>query len=69
MPPVVAPARVVRAIVRTIEHPRRQRTVGWFGRLLELEHAVMPGVFNRLVPKVMNVAAAAGALTVRSGRR
>lgn len=57
VPPVVDPARVVHAIVRSVEHPRRQRTVGWFGRLLEVGHGVVPGFYSRLVPTVMNKAA------------
>ncbi len=60
VPPVIDPDRVVRAIVRSIERPRRRRTVGWFGRLLELEHTVCPGLFNRLVPTVMTHAAFGG---------
>lgn len=57
VPPIVEPARVVRAIVRSIEHPRRQRTVGMWGRFLELGHAAIPSVYDHLVPRVMNVAA------------
>jgi NAD(P)-dependent dehydrogenase (short-subunit alcohol dehydrogenase family) len=53
VPPVIAPERVVRAIVRSVEHPRRQRSVGNFARVLEFGHAVMPGIYNRLVPTVM----------------
>lgn len=55
VPPVVDPERVVRAILRSVEHPRRQRTVGWWGRSLELGHAVVPGFFSRTVPRVMNL--------------
>jgi NAD(P)-dependent dehydrogenase (short-subunit alcohol dehydrogenase family) len=57
VPPVISPGRVVRAILRSVEHPRRQRTVGTFARVLEFGHAVVPGLFNRLVPTVMTLTA------------
>lgn len=57
VPPVIGPDRVVRAILRSVEHPRRQRSVGAFARFLELGHAVIPGFYSRLVPTVMNLAA------------
>lgn len=57
VPPVLGPDRVVRAILRSVEHPRRQRSVGNFARVLELGHAVVPGLFNRLVPTVMTLTA------------
>lgn len=57
VPPVIAPKRVVRAIVRSVDHPRRQRTVGNWGRFLELGHALAPGLFSRTVPTAMNTAA------------
>jgi NAD(P)-dependent dehydrogenase (short-subunit alcohol dehydrogenase family) len=56
VPPVVDPDRVVRAILRSVRHPRRQRTVAWSGRALELGHALLPTFYSRLVPKVMNAA-------------
>lgn len=57
VPPVLPPSRVVRAVLRSVEHPRRQRTVGMFARFLELSHTLTPGLFNRLVPTVMNLSA------------
>lgn len=60
VPLVVDPQRVVRAILRTVDHPRRQRTVGWWGRLLELGHGMLPGFYSRLVPTVMNYGAFSG---------
>ena len=57
VPPVVGIRRVVRAILRSVDHPRRQRTVGGWGRLLEFGHAVAPAVFGRIVPTAMNIAA------------
>lgn len=57
VPPVIDPQRVVRAILASIDHPRRQRTVGGWGRLLELGHTLAPGLFSRVVPTAMNLAA------------
>lgn len=57
VPPVADPQRVVRAILRSVDHPRRQRTVGGWGRLLEAGHAVAPGLFGLLVPTAMNLTA------------
>lgn len=57
IPPTVGPDRVVRAILRSIEHPRRQRTVGVAGLLLEFGHAVLPSLFGRIVPAAMNAVA------------
>lgn len=57
VPPVADPGRVVAAIVKSAEHPRRQRTVGAFGRLLEFGHAAVPGFYSRLVPAAMNLGA------------
>lgn len=54
VPPVIDPDRVVRAVLRSVERPRRQRTVGWWGRFLELGHTVAPGFYTRLVPTVMH---------------
>lgn len=54
VPPVVDPQRVVRAIVKSAERPRRSRNVGTWGRLLELGHAVAPSVMGRVVPAAMN---------------
>ncbi|HET7327299.1 MAG TPA: SDR family oxidoreductase [Nocardioidaceae bacterium] len=54
VPPVVGPERVVRAIIRSIEHPRRQRMVGVCGRFLEVGHVVLPGLYGRIVPRAMN---------------
>ncbi len=57
VPPVADPDRVVRAILRSVEHPRRQRTVGVSGRILEIGHCAFPGAYSRLAPAVMNWAA------------
>ena len=57
VPPVIDPRRVVRAILRSVDHPRRRRTVGVWGRLIEIGHEFAPGLFGKAVPTVMNVAA------------
>lgn len=66
VPPIVDPERVARAIVRSLEHPRRQRSVGAFGRGLQVGRAILPSVYARVVPRAMdrlgfaNSAAASG---------
>ena len=57
VPPVLDPDRVVRAILESADHPRRRRTVGVWGRLLELVHAVVLGLYSTLVPTAMNLGA------------
>lgn len=57
VPPVIHPGRVVHSIMKSVEHPKRQRTVGLFGRLLEVGHAAVPGFYSRLVPVAMNLGA------------
>lgn len=57
VPPVVDPQRVVRAILRSVDHPRRQRTVGWWGRSLEAGHALAPSLFARMVGVAMKLTA------------
>lgn len=57
VPPVVDPQRVVRAILRSVDHPRGQRTVGGWGRLLEIGHGLSPSTFGRLVPTAMRLLA------------
>lgn len=54
VPPILDPDRVVRTILRSVERPRRQRTVGWWGRALEFVHATAPVLYGRMVPWVMN---------------
>ncbi len=57
VPPVADPERVVKAILRCIEHPKREVTVGQLGHLEAVMQEVMPGPFNWLAPYVMNWAA------------
>lgn len=57
VPPVIGPRLVVRAILKSVEHPRRQRSVRHAARFLEFANAVLPFVYDRLVPRVMSAAA------------
>ena len=54
VPPVMDPQRVVRAILRCVEHPRPEITVGQTARVLSWAHAVLPGLYDRSVPWVMD---------------
>lgn len=53
VPPVSDPKRVVRAIRRCADRPRRVIVVGQTGRLLSWGHALFPVLYDRLVPWVM----------------
>ncbi len=55
VPLIIDPSRVVGAILRSVEQPRLRRIVGWWGRFLETGHAVAPGLFSRLAPRVMKM--------------
>jgi short-subunit dehydrogenase len=57
VPPIVTPQRVARTIARTIEHPRRQRTVGLPGRGVEFAYAAMPSLYGCLAPWAMRLLA------------
>lgn len=53
IPPVVAPDRVARAVVRAAEHPRRRRVVGVVqGSFLAL-HAIAPAFADRVLAATM----------------
>ena len=57
VPPIADPDRVVHAILRCIEHPRAEVTVGWAGHLLEWGSAIMPSsLFGRIVPPLFDLA-------------
>lgn len=60
VPPVSDPDRVVRSILRCVERPRREITVGQVGHLLAWAHAAAPGLYDRLVPYVMDWVALGG---------
>lgn len=52
VPPVTDPDRTVRAILRVAARPKAEVTVGQTARLLSLGHALMPRLYDRLVPFV-----------------
>jgi NAD(P)-dependent dehydrogenase (short-subunit alcohol dehydrogenase family) len=57
VPPVADPDRVVNAILRCIEHPQREVSVGYVGHLEAIVQETVPGFFNWLAPYVMRWAA------------
>ncbi len=57
VPPIADPDRAVKAILRCIERPRREVTVGQFGHLEAVVQEVVSGPFNWLAPYVMKWAA------------
>ncbi len=57
VPPIADPDRVVRAVLRCIEHPQRAVSVGHVGHLEAIIQETMPGLFNWLAPYVMRWAA------------
>ena len=58
VPPVVAPDRVARRIVRLAERPRRQVIVGGAGHLLNFAHKITPQrVFVALTPRAFALTA------------
>jgi NAD(P)-dependent dehydrogenase (short-subunit alcohol dehydrogenase family) len=55
VPPIADPQRVVRAILRCVERPKPEITVGMAGHLLEWGHALTPPrLYNRIVPRVFD---------------
>lgn len=53
IPPVVAPERVVDAILGCVEHPRAEVSVGRLGTAFAWAHLLAPGLYDWLVPRVM----------------
>jgi short-subunit dehydrogenase len=51
--PFMRPERVAAAIVRCIEHPRREVFVGLSGRQMLLFRALAPGLAERVIPKLV----------------
>lgn len=49
MPPVYPAEDVVKAIISLVKHPRREMMVGGAGRLITLQHALMPSAAERLM--------------------
>ncbi len=57
VPPIADPDRAVKAILRCIQHPQREVSVGQVGHLEAVMQEVMPGLFNWLAPHIMRWAA------------
>jgi len=55
-PPVVSPERVARAIIRRIERPARETSVGPGNPVSVLGFRLLPGVFDLLVTPLMDLA-------------
>lgn len=53
LPPVVPVRRVVRAVVRCADHPRRRVTVGWVHRSVVPLHGLLPAVYDRALAPVV----------------
>jgi NAD(P)-dependent dehydrogenase (short-subunit alcohol dehydrogenase family) len=56
-PPVVSPERVAAAALRLLDHPKPRVQVGPANRLTMLGFALFPGVFDRIVTPMFEVAA------------
>jgi short-subunit dehydrogenase len=56
-PPVVSPERVAAAALRLLDHPRPRVQVGPANRLTILGFQLLPGVFDRIVTPMFEVAA------------
>jgi NAD(P)-dependent dehydrogenase (short-subunit alcohol dehydrogenase family) len=54
-PPVDSPERVARSIVRAIDRPRRERSVGPANPLVLFGFRLLPGLFDRLVTPLMRL--------------
>ena len=54
-PPVYAPERVARRIVRVVDHPRRLTQSGLFNPLIIAGFRVLPGVYDALVGPLLRV--------------
>jgi NAD(P)-dependent dehydrogenase (short-subunit alcohol dehydrogenase family) len=56
-PPVVSPERVASAALRLLDHPKPRVQVGPANRLTMLGFTLLPGVFDRIVTPMFEVAA------------
>lgn len=56
-PPVVTPEKVARAALRLVDHPRPRIEVGATNRLALLGFNVLPGVYDRMIVQLFEVAA------------
>jgi len=59
-PPIVSPEKVARTIVRAVEEPRRESSVGCANLVMLAGFRFFPGVFDRLVGPLMRVAGLTG---------
>lgn len=66
LPPTMDPDRVVRAILRCIQHPVPEVTVGQTARVAGWVHTAVPRLYDRLAPRVMH-AVAFGSGSTRHG--
>jgi short-subunit dehydrogenase len=48
-PPVSTPERLAREVVRVLDHPQRDRSVGLANRVMELGFRLVPGLYDVLV--------------------
>lgn len=55
IPPVVAPDRVARAIVRCLQHPRKEVRIGAFARVMAKGERFAPPLYDRVVGPVFRV--------------
>ncbi|WP_221888906.1 SDR family NAD(P)-dependent oxidoreductase [Streptomyces sp. WAC08241] len=62
LPPVTSPERVVAAVVRAVDRPRREIVVGRTQRVGVWVDRLAPGLYDRLVGPVVNTFAVQGAL-------
>jgi NAD(P)-dependent dehydrogenase (short-subunit alcohol dehydrogenase family) len=67
-PPIVSPDAVARAIVATLDRPRRYRAVGPVNRIARLGFVVTPWLFDALVTPLMRLAGVSrGAVEAHEG--
>ena len=57
IPPAIAPHRIVRAVVRCLEHPQAEIRVGWAGRVAAAGERWMPWLYDRVVSRAMRTLA------------
>lgn len=57
VPPVLSPRRVAEAIVRAVEHPRNEITVGQAAHVMSWGHVLFPRLYNHLVRPAMQIGA------------
>ena len=50
IPPLVDPEEVAEGIVFCAQSPKREVTYSRMGRLMEVAHSLLPGLYNRLLP-------------------